>query len=179
MQQSGKGGTFVVPSTNITAPGGEFGTIPVGAPYFGQDSINKDFCESISLILLLLFLSTEHRFICVLRTLCLCTLHTRPFDRPRCSFPNFTSCTHTVIITGYFNGTPAAAAAWGLDVIAPIHFGKPGNESVDLVVSGPNEGWNLGPFLSTLSGTLGAAYFAVERGVSEMFVPLVWMASKF
>lgn len=134
--------------------------------------LTKTSVSPISLILLLLFFSTEHRFICVLRTLCLCTLRTCSFDRPRCSFPNFTSCTHTVILTGYFNGTPAAAAAWGLDVIAPIHFGKPGNESVDLVVSGPNEGWNLGPFLYTLSGTLGAAYFSVERGVSQMFVPL-------
>jgi 5'-nucleotidase len=35
----------------------------------------------------------------------------------------------------------------------------------DLLVSGPNEGGNLGPFLYTLSGTIGATYAAVERGL--------------
>ncbi|KAJ9095237.1 hypothetical protein QFC21_005603 [Naganishia friedmannii] len=39
------------------------------------------------------------------------------------------------------------------------------NKSVDLVVSGPNEGSNLGPLVFTLSGTLGAAYVAVGRGI--------------
>ncbi|KAJ9100869.1 hypothetical protein QFC20_005358 [Naganishia adeliensis] len=39
------------------------------------------------------------------------------------------------------------------------------NKSVDLVVSGPNEGNNLGPLVFTLSGTLGAAYVAVGRGI--------------
>ncbi|TDL25054.1 5'/3'-nucleotidase sure [Rickenella mellea] len=108
VQQSGRGGTFVLPTSNITAPGGEFGTIPVGAPFFGQDLQNQNLW--------------------------------------------------------YFNGTPAATAAFALDIIAPIHFGKPANQSVDLVVSGPNEGNNNGPFLYTLSGTIGAAYLSVERG---------------
>ncbi|KAI0798105.1 5'/3'-nucleotidase sure [Abortiporus biennis] len=106
VQQSGKGGTFVLPTTNITAPGGEFGSIPVGAPFFGND-VND---------------------------------------------PNIF----------YFNGTPAATAIFGLDIVVPMHFGK---ESVDLVVSGPNEGQNNGPFLYTLSGTIGAAYASVERGI--------------
>lgn len=35
----------------------------------------------------------------------------------------------------------------------------------DLVLNGPNFGWNLGPFLYTLSGTVGATYTAVERGI--------------
>jgi 5'-nucleotidase len=35
----------------------------------------------------------------------------------------------------------------------------------DLIVSGPNEGNNAGPFLYTLSGTIGATYAGVERGV--------------
>ena len=74
---------------------------------------------------------------------------------------------HTrIILTGYFNGTPASTAVFALDVIVPIHFGKPANQSIDLVVSGPNEGNNNGPFLYTLSGTIGAAYLSVERGVS-------------
>ncbi|KAI0646773.1 5'/3'-nucleotidase sure [Trametes meyenii] len=106
VQQSGKGGTFVLPTTNITAPGGEFGTIPVGAPYFGQDSQNSDFF--------------------------------------------------------YFNGTPAAAVVFGIDIVAPKHFGS---KPIDLVVSGPNEGQNNGPFVFTLSGTVGATYTAVERGI--------------
>ena len=69
----------------------------------------------------------------------------------------------------YFNGTPAATAAFALDVIVPMHFGKPANETIDLVVSGPNEGNNNGPFLYTLSGTIGAAYLSVERGVSAFW----------
>ncbi|KLO10394.1 5'/3'-nucleotidase sure [Schizopora paradoxa] len=108
VQQSGKGGTFVLPTTNIVAPGGEFGSIAVGAPFFGQDVTN----------------------------------------------PNL----------WYFNGTPAATAAFALDVIVPKHFGKPANQTLDLVVSGPNEGTNNGPFLYTLSGTIGATYISVERG---------------
>lgn len=35
----------------------------------------------------------------------------------------------------------------------------------DLVVTGPNYGTNLGPFVWTLSGTAGAAYAAVERSI--------------
>ncbi|OSD02773.1 5'/3'-nucleotidase sure [Trametes coccinea BRFM310] len=106
VQQSGKGGTFVVPTTNITAPGGEFNSIAVGAPFFGHDSQNSD-----------LF---------------------------------------------YFNGTPAATVVFGIDIVAPMHFGS---NPIDLVVSGPNEGQNNGPFLYTLSGTIGATYTAVERGI--------------
>lgn len=67
-------------------------------------------------------------------------------------------------LLGYFNGTPAATAVFAIDIIAPMHFGK---ESIDLVVSGPNEGSNNGPFLYTISGTIGAAYASVERGVSR------------
>lgn len=43
-----------------------------------------------------------------------------------------------------------------------MHFG---NQSVDLVVAGPNEGGNAGPFLYMLSGTMGATYISVYRGV--------------
>ncbi|EJF62478.1 sure-like protein [Dichomitus squalens] len=106
IQQSGKGGTFVLPTTNITHPGGEFDSIPAGAPFFGADSQNGD-----------LF---------------------------------------------YFNGTPSATVTFGIDIIAPKKFGS---TPIDLVVSGPNEGQNNGPFLYTLSGTIGATYTAVERGI--------------
>ena len=52
-------------------------------------------------------------------------------------------------------------AVFGIDLIAPKVFGAP----IDLVVSGPNEGNNLGPFIYTLSGTVGATYTSIERGV--------------
>jgi 5'-nucleotidase len=49
-----------------------------------------------------------------------------------------------------------------LDYILPkvANFTTP-----DLILSGPNFGLNLGPFLYTLSGTIGATYAAVERGI--------------
>ncbi|THH15888.1 hypothetical protein EW146_g4663 [Bondarzewia mesenterica] len=108
INQSGRGGTFVLPSGNITAPGGEFGSIPAVHRSLGKTSPIQTF------------------------------------------------------LLGYFNGTPAAAVIWGIDVIAPMHFGS---KSIDLVVSGPNEGQNNGPFLYTISGTIGASYAAVERGI--------------
>lgn len=37
--------------------------------------------------------------------------------------------------------------------------------SIDLILAGPNEGNNLGPFLYTLSGTLGYTYVSVGRDV--------------
>ncbi|KAK0445388.1 sure-like protein [Armillaria borealis] len=111
VQQSGRGGTFVLPTTNITPPGGEFGSIPVGAPYFGHDENDQNLW--------------------------------------------------------YFNGTPAASAVFGIDIIAPMHFGS---KPIDLVVSGPNEGNNNGPFLYTLSGTIGASYASVERGIPAIAI---------
>ncbi|KAK7693133.1 hypothetical protein QCA50_002699 [Cerrena zonata] len=106
VQQSGKGGTAVLPTVNITAPGGEFGTVPVGAPYFGHELNDTNIY--------------------------------------------------------YFNATPSESVLFGLDIVIPQFFD---NRTIDLVVSGPNEGNNLGPFTYTLSGTIGAAYTAVERGV--------------
>ncbi len=53
-------------------------------------------------------------------------------------------------------------AVFGIDIIAPQKFGS---TPIDLVVSGPNEGQNNGPFVYTLSGTVGATYTSVERGV--------------
>ncbi|KAH3662583.1 hypothetical protein OGAPHI_005835 [Ogataea philodendri] len=61
----------------------------------------------------------------------------------------------------YYNGTPAACVAVGLDYIIPTYFN---NISVDLVVGGPNEGNNLGERDFVLSGTEGATFYAVERG---------------
>lgn len=113
--QSGKGGTVVLPTErNLTSPG-RGGFVPVGSPYAGLNI----------------------------------------------SDPGLR----------YFNGTPAACAGWALDHDAPYFFNASRNDTtggVDLVVSGPNEGTNLGPFLYTLSGTIGASYFSVERNVPSI-----------
>jgi 5'-nucleotidase len=63
----------------------------------------------------------------------------------------------------YYNGTPGACVFVGLDYVAPKVWGP--NIVPDLLVSGPNVGQNLGPFLYTLSGTMGATYSAVGRGI--------------
>ena len=62
----------------------------------------------------------------------------------------------------YYNGTPATCTFFALDYVVPNYWNgtKP-----DLLVSGPNFGDNLGPFLYTLSGTIGATYAAVERSL--------------
>lgn len=62
----------------------------------------------------------------------------------------------------YFNGTPASCVAFGLDYVLPNYFD---NKTIDLVVAGPNEGTNLSPGMYTLSGTIGATYTAVGRGL--------------
>ena len=53
----------------------------------------------------------------------------------------------------YYNGTPAACTFFALDHIVPNVAKWP---KADLLIAGPNAGSNLGPFLYTLSGTLGA-----------------------
>ncbi|MCJ1460725.1 hypothetical protein MMC28_011107 [Mycoblastus sanguinarius] len=62
----------------------------------------------------------------------------------------------------YYNGTPVACTFFALDYVVPNYWNgtKP-----DLLVSGPNFGDNLGAFLYTLSGTIGATYAAVERSL--------------
>lgn len=62
----------------------------------------------------------------------------------------------------YFNATPAACVAFGLDYALPNFY--PG-VSIDLIVAGPNEGNNPGPAFYTLSGTMGASYYGVYRGI--------------
>ncbi|ODV83668.1 hypothetical protein CANARDRAFT_24902 [[Candida] arabinofermentans NRRL YB-2248] len=61
----------------------------------------------------------------------------------------------------YFNGTPAACVMAGLDYIIPNYFN---NMTIDLVLSGPNEGDNMGERDFVLSGTVGSIYYAIERG---------------
>jgi 5'-nucleotidase len=65
----------------------------------------------------------------------------------------------------YYNGTPATQVFLGLDYVLPKYFNL---STVDLVMSGPNFGLNLGPFLYTISGTIGATYAAIERGIPAM-----------
>ena len=62
----------------------------------------------------------------------------------------------------YYNGTPAACTFFAFDYVVPRYWN--GTEP-DLFVSGPNFGSNAGPFLFTLSGTMGSTYAAVGRGL--------------
>ncbi|CAK7203703.1 hypothetical protein SEUCBS139899_006447 [Sporothrix eucalyptigena] len=62
----------------------------------------------------------------------------------------------------YYNGSPATQVLVALDYVLPNHA----NFSVpDLVLAGPNYGLNVGPFLYSISGTLGATQTAIERGI--------------
>lgn len=67
----------------------------------------------------------------------------------------------------YFNGTPSSSVAFALKYVLPVYFAeKEGkNTTIDLVVSGPNEGTNMSPGMFTLSGTMGATYSSVYRGL--------------
>lgn len=60
----------------------------------------------------------------------------------------------------YVHGTPVMATMYGLDVLATARWGK----APDLVLSGPNEGQNLGKIVNS-SGTVGNAQFAAGRGI--------------
>ncbi len=60
----------------------------------------------------------------------------------------------------YVHGTPVMALMYGLDVLAPARWGK----APDLVLSGPNEGQNVGKLVIN-SGTIGNAQFAAGRGL--------------
>ncbi|OUM52056.1 hypothetical protein BVG19_g1209 [[Candida] boidinii] len=63
----------------------------------------------------------------------------------------------------YFDGTPAACVAAGLDYIIPNYFS---NMTIDLVLAGPNEGNNQGERDFVISGTIGAINYGVQRGYS-------------
>lgn len=58
----------------------------------------------------------------------------------------------------YVNGTPVMACLYGMDVLAPARFGG----LPDLVISGPNEGNNLG-HINPSSGTVNNIYYAINR----------------
>lgn len=42
---SGHAGTVTLPTTNITADGGEWGLIPPGALYYGHDAADQNICK--------------------------------------------------------------------------------------------------------------------------------------
>ena len=60
----------------------------------------------------------------------------------------------------YVHGTPVMATLYGLDVLAQGRWGK----APDLVLSGPNEGQNLGSIINA-SGTVGNVQLAGSRGL--------------
>lgn len=63
----------------------------------------------------------------------------------------------------YVNGTPIMATMYGLDVQALKRWGK----APDLVISGPNEGQNVGSIVIS-SGTVSNAQFAAARGIPSI-----------
>jgi 5'-nucleotidase len=65
----------------------------------------------------------------------------------------------------YVDGSPAASVLYGIDVAAEDIFGGP----PDLVVSGPNEGNNLG-LVTPHSGTIGATVTALNLGIPAIAV---------
>ncbi|KAF2403426.1 5'/3'-nucleotidase sure [Trichodelitschia bisporula] len=65
----------------------------------------------------------------------------------------------------YYDGTPVTCTLFALDYLAPTHMGI---AAPDLVITGPNFGTNPGPFMYTMSGTMGAAYSAIGRGVPAL-----------
>jgi 5'/3'-nucleotidase SurE len=65
----------------------------------------------------------------------------------------------------YVHGTPVMATMYGLDVLALARWGK----APDLVLSGPNEGQNVGKIVIS-SGTVSNAQFAASRGLSSIAV---------
>ena len=72
----------------------------------------------------------------------------------------FTKSGYTGGDFSYVHGTPVMATMYGLDVLAPARWGK----APDLVLSGPNEGQNVGRIVNG-SGTVSNAQFAAGRNL--------------
>lgn len=60
----------------------------------------------------------------------------------------------------YVDGTPVMATLYGIDVLAEARWGK----APDLVLSGPNEGQNVGHIVIS-SGTVSNVQYAAVRGI--------------
>ena len=65
----------------------------------------------------------------------------------------------------YVDGTPIMALMYGLDILAPAQWGA----APDLVISGPNEGQNIGSIVIS-SGTVSNAQYALTRGIAAIAV---------
>ena len=63
----------------------------------------------------------------------------------------------------YVHGTPVMATMYGLDVLAKARWGT----DPDIVLSGPNEGQNVGIIVNS-SGTVGNVQFAAGRGIPSI-----------
>ncbi|MFT3800057.1 MAG: 5'/3'-nucleotidase SurE [Burkholderiaceae bacterium] len=72
----------------------------------------------------------------------------------------FTKAGYTSGDFHYVHGTPVMATLYGLDVLAQARWGK----APDVVLSGPNEGQNLGAIINA-SGTVSNAQMAGSRGI--------------
>ncbi|MER8208571.1 5'/3'-nucleotidase SurE [Acinetobacter baumannii] len=75
----------------------------------------------------------------------------------------FTKAGYTNGDWNYTHGTPVMATVYGLDVVAPKRWGK----APDLVLSGPNEGQNVGKVV-VHSGTIGNVQFSAGRGIPSI-----------
>ncbi|MGF1749026.1 5'/3'-nucleotidase SurE [Vibrio cionasavignyae] len=71
----------------------------------------------------------------------------------------------SVAFKDFVEGTPTMAALYGIDVYAQEKWGQ----APDVVISGPNEGNNLG-YLTNNSGTLGAANVSIAKGIPAIAV---------
>ncbi|KAF2132980.1 acid phosphatase precursor [Dothidotthia symphoricarpi CBS 119687] len=64
----------------------------------------------------------------------------------------------------YYDGTPAACTFVALDWVLPRYYPE-WHQTADLFIGGPNYGTNLGAFVYSLSGTVGATYAAISRSI--------------
>lgn len=65
----------------------------------------------------------------------------------------------------YVDGTPVMATLYGIDVLAQKRWGK----APDLVISGPNEGRNVGMMIVS-SGTVSNVQYSTARGIPSIAV---------
>ncbi|WP_370678674.1 5'/3'-nucleotidase SurE [Comamonas sp. GB3 AK4-5] len=75
----------------------------------------------------------------------------------------FTKAGYTQGDWHYVHGTPVTATFYGLDIVGKQRWGK----APDLVLSGPNEGQNIGAVIIH-SGTVANAQAALGRGIPAM-----------
>lgn len=71
----------------------------------------------------------------------------------------------TQVFKNFVEGSPVMAVLYGIDIAAQEKWGK----DPDLVVSGPNEGNNLG-YMNNNSGTLGATMIALSRAIPAIAI---------